>query len=232
MLAGKLFRINTDQGTDFIARKLSEFKVVREDEETHLQLTLEFSVDRFDETSLEGKIFYDKIIRIGTKEGPKPAVSTSRIPFYVRRIDDYYFLLILAKKPVANYLANEFSKAVFIRPGFVVEARIDPEIFLDYYNKNLEEMKVAYFDQVDIPNVNVLALYGNALSQTDLFKMYQEHGLLWYIVVKAKSISQIIGLTRNCVITMFSRGTAEQLVQYAFDEVTPLVVSSLKKQGK
>ncbi len=232
MLAGKLFRINTDQGTDFIASKLSGFKVVREDEETHLQLALELSVESFDETSLEGKIFYDKIIRIGTKEGPKPAVSTSRIPFYVRRIDDYYFLLILAKKPIANYLANEFSKAVFIRPGFVVEARIDPEIFLDYYNKNLEEMKVAYFDQVDIPNVNVLALYGDALSQTDLFKMYQEHGLLWYIVVKAKSISQIIGLTRNCVITMFSRGTAEQLVQYAFDEVAPLVVNSLKKQGK
>ncbi len=229
MLAGKLFKINTDQSLAFIAEKLSSFKITREDEETHTQLNFEFSVNGYDDNYLDGIIYYDKIIKVGTKEGFKPEVSTMKVQFFIRKIQGYNFLFILAKKPLANYLANEFSKAVFIRPGFVVEARIDPNIFLDYYNKSLEETRVAYFDQIDIPNVNVLALYGDALSQTDLFKMYQEHGLLWYIVVRAKSISQIIGLTRNCVITMFSKGTVEDIVKYAFDEVAPLVIESLQK---
>ncbi|MDP8022975.1 MAG: hypothetical protein RAK20_00690 [Conexivisphaerales archaeon] len=229
MLAGKLFKINTDQSLAFIADKLSSFKITREDEETHVQLNFEFSVNTYDDNSLDGIIYYDRVIKVGTKEGFKPEVSTMKVQFFIRKIQGYNFLFILAKKPLANYLANEFSKAVFIRPGFVVEARIDPNIFLDYYNKSLEETRVAYFDQIDIPNVNVLALYGDALSQTDLFKMYQEHGLLWYIVVRAKSISQIIGLTRNCVITMFSKGTVEDIVKYAFDEVAPLVIESLQK---
>ncbi|MGC8592859.1 MAG: hypothetical protein ACP5LF_01025 [Nitrososphaeria archaeon] len=229
MLAGKLFKINTDQSLAFVADKLSSFKITREDEETHVQLNFEFSVNTYDDNSLDGIIYYDRVIKVGTKEGFKPEVSTMKVQFFIRKIQGYNFLFILAKKPLANYLANEFSKAVFIRPGFVVEARIDPNIFLDYYNKSLEETRVAYFDQIDIPNVNVLALYGDALSQTDLFKMYQEHGLLWYIVVRAKSISQIIGLTRNCVITMFSKGTVEDIVKYAFDEVAPLVIESLQK---
>ncbi len=229
MLAGKLFKINSDQSLAFIAEKLSSFKITREDEETHVQLNFEFSVNSYDDNSLDGIIYYDRVIKVGTKDGFKPEVSTMKVQFFIRKIQGYNFLFILAKKPLANYLANEFSKAVFIRPGFVVEARIDPNIFLDYYNKSLEETRVAYFDQIDIPNVNVLALYGDALSQTDLFKMYQEHGLLWYIVVRAKSISQIIGLTRNCVITMFSKGTVEDIVKYAFDEVAPLVIESLQK---
>jgi hypothetical protein len=229
MLAGKLFRINTEQSIAFMAEKLASFKITREDEETHAQLNFEFSVNGYDESSLNGTIYYDKVIKVGTKEGYKPEVSTLKVQFFVKNIGGYYFLFILAKKPFANYLANEFSKAVFIRPGYVVEARIDPNIFLDYYNKSLEETRVAYFDQIDIPNVNVLALYGDALSQTDLFKMYQEHGLLWYIVVRAKSISQIIGLTRNCVITMFSRGTVDDIVRYAFEEVAPLVIESINK---
>ncbi len=230
MLAGKLFKINTDQSIPFIAQKLSSFKVTKEDEETQLSLNFEFSVNELDEEHLSGLIYYDRPVKIGTKEGFKYVVSTVKIPYYVRKVEGIMFLLILAKKPLANALANEFSKAVFIRPGFVTEARIDPKIFLEYYNQSLEETRVAYFDQVDIPNVNVLALYGDALSQTDLFKMYQEHGLLWYIVVRAKSISQIIGLTRNCVITMFSKGTAEELVKYAFEEVAPLVVKSIGAQ--
>ncbi len=143
-------------------------------------------------------------------------------------INDTMFLFILAKKPIANFMANEISKALFIRPGFVVEARIEPSVFLNYYQQSLDETRVAYFDQVDIPNVNVLALYGDMLSQTDLFKEYQDHGLLWYIVVKAKNINQIIGLTRNCVITMFSKGTLDDLVRYAFSEVAPLVLELRK----
>jgi hypothetical protein len=228
MLAGKLFKVNTQEKFQSLAEKLASFKVTQEDPESKLNITIEFSVNSVTDSDLSGTIYWDKIIYIGTKEGKKPAVSTASIPVFFRMVDDTMFLFILAKKPIANFMANEISKALFIRPGFVVEARIEPSVFLNYYQQSLDETRVAYFDQVDIPNVNVLALYGDMLSQTDLFKEYQDHGLLWYIVVKAKNINQIIGLTRNCVITMFSKGTLDDLVRYAFSEVAPLVLELRK----
>lgn len=224
MLAGKLFKVNTEERLQSLAERLSSFKVTQEDPVSKMNLTIEYSVSSVTDTEMNGTIYWDRIVYIGTKDGKKPYVSTSSIPFFFRIIDKTLFLLILAKKPLANFMANEISKALFIRPGFVVEARIEPSVFLNYYRESLDETRVAFFDQVDIPNVNVLALYGDMLSQTDLFKEYQEHGLLWYIVVRAKSINQIIGLTRNCVITMFSKGTSDDLVKYAFSEVAPLVL--------
>ncbi len=224
MLAGKLFKVNTEERLQSLAEKLSSFKVTQEDQESKMNLTTEFSVSSVTDSEMTGTIYWDKIVYLGTKDGRKPNISTVSIPFFFKIIDKTVFLLILAKKPLANFMANEISKALFIRPGFVVEARIEPPVFLNYYQQSLDETRVAFFDQVDIPNVNVLALYGDMLSQTDLFKEYQDHGLLWYIVVKAKSISQIIGLTRNCVITMFSKGTFDDLVRYAFSEVAPLVL--------
>ncbi len=228
MLAGKLFKVNTQERFQSLAEKLASFKVTQEDQESKISLTTEFSVISVTDNDLTGTIYWDKIIYLGTKDGKKPNVSTVSIPFFFKMVNETMFLFILAKKPLANYMANEISKALFIRPGFVVEARIEPPVFLNYYQQSLDETRVAYFDQVDIPNVNVLALYGDMLSQTDLFKEYQDHGLLWYIVVKAKNINQIIGLTRNCVITMFSKGTLDDLVRYAFSEVAPRVLEKGK----
>lgn len=230
MLAGKLFRITSELDLNTIAGKLSGTRVESQDQETGLNLVTEFKVDALAESELDGTIFWDRVIYLSTREGKKPTVSTLRIPFVIRLMEGQKLLFIAAKRPIANNMANEISKAAFIRPGYVVEARIDPKIFLEYYEKNLEDTRVAYFDQVDIPNVNVLALYGDSLSQTDIFKEYREHGLLWYIVVKAKSIGQIIGITRNCVVTMFSKGTLDELISFAFNEVAPLVLRSLKSE--
>ncbi len=230
MLAGKLFRITSELELNDIAGKLSGAKVEAQDQETGLNLITEFRVDSLAENEMHGTIYWDRIMYLSTREGRKPTVNTLSIPFVIKLIEGQKLLFIAAKKPIANNMANEISKAAFIRPGYVVEARIDPKVFLDYYERNLEDTRVAYFDQVDIPNVNVLALYGDSLSQTDIFKEYRKHGLLWYIVVKAKSIGQIIGITRNCVVTMFSKGSLDDLVSFTFNEVAPLVIGSLKSE--
>jgi len=230
LLAGKLFRITSELELNDIAGKLSGAKVEAQDQETGLNLITEFRVDSLAENEMHGTIYWDRIMYLSTREGRKPTVNTLSIPFVIKLIEGQKLLFIAAKKPIANNMANEISKAAFIRPGYVVEARIDPKVFLDYYERNLEDTRVAYFDQVDIPNVNVLALYGDSLSQTDIFKEYRKHGLLWYIVVKAKSIGQIIGITRNCVVTMFSKGSLDDLVSFTFNEVAPLVIGSLKSE--
>ena len=222
MIAGKLFKVLSDDPLEMFGEKLQGFRNSTEDTEAGLSLKTEIEVREIKDGTLIGDFYRDNIVYLGLKEGKKPAVSTSKISFFIRSLVGQTFLLILAKKRIANEIANTLSKILFMKPGTIVEARIDPEAFLEYYRRSLEETRVAFFDQVDIPSVNVLALYGEGLSDTDLFKEYQTHGLLWYIVVKVRSANQIIGLTRNSVITIFSQGTQEDIVKYAFNEVIPL----------
>lgn len=222
MIAGKLFKVLSGDPLEMFGEKLNGFRSSTEDAGTGLSLKTEIDVKEIKEGTLSGDFYRDNIVYLGMREGRKPAVSTSKVPFFIRTADDQTFLLILAKKRVANEIANTLSKVLFMKPGSIVEARINPDVFIEYYRRSLEETRVAFFDQVDIPNVNVLALYGEGLSDTELFKEYQTHGLLWYIVVRARSANQIIGLTRNSVITIFSQGTLEDIVKYAFNEVIPL----------
>lgn len=224
MLAGKLFKFVTPLSLDDIAARLENYKVEREDEESGLTLVTEAQLLGKTEDGLEGLIFKDRVIYIGSREGKKPIISTLRIPVSFKIAGDDVFLLIMAKKLIANELANELSRVIFMKPGSIVEARIDPSVFLEYYRASMEDARVAFFDEVDIPNVNVLALYGEALSDTELFKEYERHGLLWYIVVRSRKRDMIVGLTRNCVITIFSRASEDDLRSFAFEEVLPLLL--------
>lgn len=224
MLAGKLFRFPEPLPIEEVARRLEGYRLEKEDEETGLGLVTELEFLSIDKDMLETRMYRDRIIFLGSKEGPKPAISTLTIPISFRAIGGQTFVLVMAKKLLANEIANELSRVIFMRPGSIVEARIDPQVFLDYYRQSMEDARVVMFDQVDIPNVNVLALYGEALSDTELFHEYEKHGFLWYIVVRSKKRELIVGLTRNCVITIFSQATEDDLKSFAFEEVVPLVL--------
>lgn len=224
MLAGKLFRFSEPLHVEEVAKRLEGYRLEREDEETGLRLVTELELVSLNEKALETKMYRDRIIFIGSREGPKPVVSTLTIPISFRNMGNQTFVFIMAKKLLANEIANELSRVVFMRPGSIVEARIDPQVFLKYYMQSMEDARVVMFDQVDIPNVNVLALYGEALSDTELFKEYEKHGFLWYIVVRSKKRELIVGLTRNCVMTIFSQASEDDLKSFAFEEVVPLVL--------
>ena len=224
MLAGKLFRFSEPLPVEEVARRLEGYRLEKEDEETGLRLVTELEFTSLNERALETRMFRDRIIFLGSREGPKPVVSTLTIPISFRNLGGQTFVFIMAKKLLANEIANELSRIIFMRPGSIVEARIDPQVFLEYYMQSMEDARVVMFDQVDIPNVNVLALYGEALSDTELFKEYEKHGLLWYIVVRSKKRELIVGLTRNCVMTIFSQASEDDLRSFAFEEVVPLVL--------
>ncbi len=224
MLAGKLFRFSEPLPVEEVARRLEGYRLEKEDEETGLRLVTELEFTSLNERALETRMFRDRIIFLGSREGPKPVVSTLTIPISFRNLGGQTFVFIMAKKLLANEIANELSRIIFMRPGSIVEARIDPQVFLEYYMQSMEDARVVMFDQVDIPNVNVLALYGEALSDTELFKEYEKHGLLWYIVVGSKKRELIVGLTRNCVMTIFSQASEDDLRSFAFEEVVPLVL--------
>ncbi|MGA1976134.1 MAG: hypothetical protein ABSG92_10915 [Conexivisphaerales archaeon] len=113
-----------------------------------------------------------------------------------------------------------------MRPAAVVEDRITPEVMEKYYESSFEDARVVYFDQVDIPNITKLALYGSGLSDTNTYREYLAHGRLWYVVVASKSKRFIMGLTRNCVVTVFSQVDSSEVVSFVFEEVAPLAAES------
>ncbi|MDG6939714.1 MAG: hypothetical protein JRN39_04860 [Nitrososphaerota archaeon] len=223
VLAGKLFKAESS-GLDQLFQKLEGFRVEKEDAETKMLLATEVKDLKADERSVSGRMLKDEVIRIRQKEEFKPILRTVGAPFSFRRLHDQTFLFVQEKKRRANELANDLSRILFMRPGAIVEARVKPEVMERYYESSFEDARIVFFDQVDIPNVEKLALYGSALADTDLYHEYLKHGRLWYIVVQSKTKGFIVGLTRNCVVTVFSQATESDLVEYVYEEVVPLTL--------
>jgi hypothetical protein len=224
--ACKLFRLGIPLTLDGAFQKLEGFRVEREDEETKLQLVTEVRDLRYEGGTLVGRILKDMVIRINQRDEWKPALRTMVAPFCFRDVGGGVHLLIFEKKPRANELANDFSRILFLRPAAVVEDRISPDVMQKYYESSFEDARVVYFDQVDIPNITKLALYGSGLSDTGTYRDYLTHGRLWYVVVASKTKRFIVGLTRNCVVTVFSQVDRSEVVSYVFEEVAPLAVES------
>jgi hypothetical protein len=228
VIACKLFRLALPSTLDEVFQKLEGFRVEREDEETKLQLVTEVKDLKLEGGALSGRIFKDGIIRLNQRDEFRPMLRTMVAPFFFREVGGALHLLIFEKKPRANELANDFSRILFMRPAGVLEDRIAPEVMERYYESSFEDARVVYFDQVDIPNITKLALYGSALSDTNTYREYLDHGRLWYVVVASKSKRFIVGLTRSCVVTVFSQVDPSEVVSYVFEEVAPLAVESLK----
>lgn len=228
VVACKLFRVSLPIALDEAFQKLEGFRVEKEDEETKLQLITEVKDIRFEQGVLLGRVFKDGIISVKQREEFRPMLRTLVAPFYFKEMGGSTFLLIFEKKPRANELANDFSRMLFLRPAGVLEARISPDVMERYYESSFEDARVVYFDQVDIPNITKLALYGSALSDTGTYREYLGHGRLWYVVVASKSKRFIVGLTRSCVVTVFSQVEVGEVASYVFEEVAPLVLESQK----
>jgi hypothetical protein len=226
VIACKLFRLGVPLTLDGAYQKLEGFRVEREDEETKLQLVTEVRDLKYEEGVLRGRILKDQVIRINQRDEWRPALRTMVAPFYLKEVGGVIRLLIFEKKPRANELANDFSRILFMRPAAVVEDRITPEVMEKYYESSFEDARVVYFDQVDIPNITKLALYGSGLSDTNTYREYLAHGRLWYVVVASKSKRFIMGLTRNCVVTVFSQVDSSEVVSFVFEEVAPLAAES------
>jgi len=112
---------------------------------------------------------------------------------------------------------------VFMSLGQVVEARIDPETLRKFHEANFEDTKVIFYSDVDLPNITKLSLYGAELGNTSLYSDYLTHGKLWYIVFKSKAYGYVFGLTRNCILTGFSRMELSEFKNFVNTQVFPLI---------
>ena len=226
VIAGKIFQVDDDIDLHTIAGKLKGFKSEEKLEGEDISLITEIKDLRLTEDSLFGTFIQDQLMDVYHHGERVHVPSTSEAPFFFVEQDAQKGRIVLAimdKKARANNIANQLSKILFITTGKIVEVRIEPARFVRFHEDNFEDTKVIFFDDVDIPNVKKLSLYGSALGDTSLYVDHLKHGKIWYVVLKSKRYGIVVGVTRNGVVTIFSKATKDDFINYVRDEIIELI---------
>jgi hypothetical protein len=92
----------------------------------------------------------------------------------------------------------------------------------EFHFKSREETKIMFFDNVDVPNVDKLSLYGTDLVNTSLFEDYGKHGDLWYVVARSGEYGYVVGITPDASMTIFNLADREKYLEYVATDVYPL----------
>jgi hypothetical protein len=225
VLAGKVFLVRESYDMDTLAEKLKAFRIETETsvEEKPFKLVTEVTDLSAGKGTLEGNFTFDAVFVVRHRGEAVPVPRTYEAPFSFNVYKDRLFLTVYDKKNRANNVANEMSKAVFMSLGQVVEARIDPETLRKFHEANFQDTKVIFYSDVDLPNISKLSLYGAELGNTSLYSDYLTHGKLWYIVFTSKAYGYVFGLTRNCILTAFSKMELSEFKNFVNSQVFPLI---------
>ncbi|MCS7115171.1 MAG: hypothetical protein RMJ15_06485 [Nitrososphaerota archaeon] len=230
VVAGKIFRLSEQLSLAEVASRLDGYRVEEAYEEGDYKLTLLSEVVGLlpKENMLRGVYSHDYVIHVFHRGKVAPLPRTVEALFSFSQLENATLLTVVEKKRLANFIANKLSEILFNRVGGIVEARIPPETLRDFHLKNPEDTKITFFDNVDIPNVNKLSLYGPDLVNTSLFEDYCRHGDLWYIVARSKEHGYVVGLTRDASVTIFNITDKEKYLEYVTKEIYPLVLESTR----
>ena len=225
VLAAKIFSVKEERNLPLVASKLKDFKLEQEVRIEGDSFTLLSEITDLDISKeyLEGTFAFDAVFQVKQHGKMVPFVRTYEAPFSFDIFGKSMFLSVFDKKSRANNIANEMSKAIFMGLGSIVEGRILPETLKRFHEDNFEETKILFFDDVDIPNISKLSLYGEGLGATKLYNDYLGHGKIWYAVVKSQKYGYVVGVTRNCVVTVFSRTELPEFKRYVKGEILPLI---------
>ena len=225
VLAAKVFSVAEERNLPLIASKLKDFKLEQEVrvEGDSFSLLSEITDLDISKEYLEGTFAFDTVFQVKQHGKMVPIVRTYEAPFSFDLFGKSLFLSVYDKKNRANNIANEMSKALFMSLGQIVEGRIQPETLKRFHEENFEETKILFFDDIDLPNISKLSLYGEGLGSTGLYNDYLTHGKIWYAVVKSAKYGYVVGVTRNAVVTCFSRTDLPEFKRYLKNEILPLI---------
>jgi len=225
VVAGKVFKLSEPLPIEELASRLQNYKTEEEYEEGDYRFKLITEIVGLTAKNgdLRGIYSHDYVIHVFHRGKVIPQPRTIEAVFCFTELENKTLLTIVEKKRLANFIANKMSEIIFGKARFIVEARIPPEILKDFHLKNPEDTKITFFDNVDIPNINKLSLYGPDLINTTLFEDYCKHGDLWYIVARAKEYGYVVGVTRDASITVFNLTDKEKYLEYVEKEIYPLI---------
>jgi hypothetical protein len=227
VVAGKIFRLSEPLSVAEIASRLENYHVEEDFEEGEYRFKLLAEVVGLlpARNILKGIYSHDYVVHVFHRGKVTPLPRTVEALFSFAQHEGTTFLAIVEKKRIANFIANKLSELIFEKVDGILEARIPPETLKQFHLKNPEETKITFFDNVDIPNVNKLSLYGPDLVTTSLFEDYAKHGDLWYVVAKSKEFGYVVGITRDASVTIFNLSEKEKYVEYVAKEVYPLITT-------
>ena len=230
VVAGKIFRLSEQLPVAEVASKLDGYRTEEAYEEGDYNFTLVTEVVGLlpKENMLNGVYSHDYVMHVFHRGKVSPLPRTVEALFSFSQVGNATFLTVVEKKRVANFIANKLSEILFDKVGSVVEARIPPETLREFHLKNREDTKITFFDNVDIPNVNKLSLYGPDLINTSLFEDYTKHGDLWYVVARSKATGYVVGVTRDASVTIFNLADKNKYVEYVNKEIYPIISSSAR----
>ena len=230
VVAGKIFRLSEQLPVAEVASKLDGYRTEEPYEEGDYNFTLVTEVVGLlpKENMLNGVYSHDYVMHVFHRGKVAPLPRTVEALFSFSQVEDATFLTIVEKKRVANSIANKLSEILFEKVGGIVEARIPPETLREFHHKNPEDTKITFFDNVDIPNVNKLSLYGPDLINTSLFEDYTKHGDLWYVVARSKETGYVVGVTRDASVTIFNLADKSKYVEYVNKEIYPIILASTR----
>lgn len=223
--AGKVFKLREELELPLIAAKLKSFRREEsfDEEPLHTKLLTEIHDLALKEDRVEGVYAEDRVSYIFHRGEQMPVPRTVEVPFAFVKQGGNTFLIVMERKLIANNIANRLSEALFTTSGYVTEARIAPDTLRDFHEQNPENTKIIFFDDVDIPNISKLSLYGSELLNTALYNDYCSRGKIWYIVVTSKRGGNVVGITRNSVVTVFNNIDRDSYLSYVINEVFPLI---------
>ena len=226
--AGKVFMLSEPMSLADIGSKLGGYRTEETYEEGDYKFDLITEITQLipRENALNGVYSHDYMIHTFHRGKTVPLPRTIEAIFLFAQRKEQTFLTVVEKKRLANFIANKLSEIIFEKVGGILEARIPPEILREFHTKNPEDTKITFFDNVDIPNVNKLSLYGPDLVSTTLFEDYCKHGDLWYIVARSKEFGYVVGVTRDSSVTIFNLTDKNKYLEYVAKEIIPLFPSS------
>ncbi|MDH5450536.1 MAG: hypothetical protein OEX77_06515 [Candidatus Bathyarchaeota archaeon] len=233
VLPAKVFEIKEESDLGVIVGKLKGF---REEEPYQtekgdaINLVAEILDLKLNEDSVVGVFSKDFIHIRFYKRKPVETPVTEEALFWIKRFNERVFLIVSApsvargvKKLLTNYVANKLSKVLFITSHAIVETRIPNTSLKELHEANPEATKLIWFNEVDIPGVEKLCLAGSDLADTTVYHNYLEHGMIWYVVFEVQKRGIVVGITRNCVVTLFSKGTPQDFINYISEDLLKLI---------
>ncbi|MEM2099034.1 MAG: hypothetical protein QXU99_04725 [Candidatus Bathyarchaeia archaeon] len=224
VVAGKIFRLSEPLALDEVAHRLEKYRFEEVYEEGDYKFTLVTEIVGLlpKENMFSGVYSHDYVMHVFHRGKVAPLPRTVEALFSFSQVRGTTFLIVVEKKRLANFVANKLSGILFGKVGSIVEARISPETLRAFHLKNPEDTKITFFDNVDIPNVDKLSLYGPDLINTSLFEDYAKHGDLWYVVARSKETGYVVGVTRDASVTIFNLADKNKYVEYVSKEIFPL----------
>ena len=233
VLPAKIFEIKEELNFGLIVQKLKDFReeesYEKSDGET-VTLVTEILDLSLKENLISG-IFSEDFMR--TSYYRRTLIEnpvTEEAQFWVTRFENQTFLVVVApsvargvKKLLTSHVANKLSKLLFITPRAIMETTIPHETLKTLHESNPQATRLIWFDQVDIPGVDKLCLAGSDLVDTQLYQDYMLHGQIWYVVFEAQKRGLTMGITRNSVVTLFSKCTKDDLINYVREDMLRLI---------